>query len=144
MDTKICVTLATLESKLHEVNAIKSGIKIYKSGNVEFLVQQESGQYLVSARDRSGQRGGMVAFTRDGYDLESYFCNCGVARGGALCKHIVAGILAIQNGLPDSKIVLGKTTTVETVVTERNTAKEVGSGSLEVVLLQNGQRLKPC
>jgi predicted thioesterase len=131
MSNKISVTLATLESKLHEVNAIKSGIKIYEAGHVEFQ-EREPGQFFVAAEDKSGRRGGVVTFTRDGCDLKDHFCNCGVARDGALCKHIVAGVLAIQGGLPDSKITLGKTATVETVVTDYNTAKAVGSGSLNV------------
>ena len=128
---KLAVTLATLESKNHEINAIKSGVKIYEAKQAEFT-EQEPGRFLVSAEDKSGRRGGVVTFTRDGCDLEHYFCNCGVARDGALCKHIVAGVLAIQGGLPDSRIVLGKTATVDTVVIAANTAKAVGSGSLDV------------
>jgi predicted thioesterase len=128
---KPAVILAVLESKQHEVNAIKSGIKMYRAGNVEFE-EREPGEFWVAVEDKNGRCGGMILFTRDGRDLEHYFCNCGVAQGGALCKHIVAGVLAIQGGVPDTTIILGKTATAETIVTEHNTAKAVGSGSLDV------------
>ncbi len=125
------VSLATLESKNHEINAIKSGIRIYEAGHAEFE-ERESGEFIVAARDRSGRRGGVLSFTRDGNDLEHYYCNCGVAQGGALCKHIVAAVLAIQGGIPETKLILGKTGLAETTVSELNTAKAVGSGSLNV------------
>ena len=108
-----------------------SGIKIFKAGKVEFM-EQESGQFLISAEDKSGIRGGRVTFTSDGCDLKNNFCNCGVGQDGTLCKHIVAGVLPIQGGLPDSKITLGKTANALIVVTEYNTAKAIGSGSLDV------------
>ena len=128
---KISVTLATLESKVHEVNSIKSGIRIYKAGKAEFM-EREPGQFFFAAEDKGTEHRGIVTFTNDGCDLKNYFCNCGVGTEGTLCKHEVAGILAIQGGLMDSKITLGKTATVSTIVTENNTAKAIGSGSLEV------------
>ena len=132
MEKEISVGLATLESKKHEVNSIKSGIKIYESGKVEFE-EQEPGRYMISAEDKSGRRGGIVVFTKDGCDIEKFVCNCGVSNfGETLCKHIVAGILAIQGGHMDTAISLGKQATAETVVTEHNTAKAIGSGSLDV------------
>lgn len=128
---KISVTLATLESKLHEVNAIKSGIKIFNARKAEFM-EEEPGRFFFSVEDKSDRHCGIVTFTRDGCDLKNHFCNCSVANDGAICKHIVAGILAIQGGLIDSKITLGKTATVTTIVTEYNTAKAIGSGNLDV------------
>ena len=132
MKKEISVGLATLESKKHEVNSIKSGFKIYESGKVEFE-EQEPGRYMIAAEDKSGRRGGVIEFTKDGCDIEKFVCNCGVSDfGETLCKHIVAGILAIQSGNMDTTISLGKQATAETVVTEHNTAKAVGSGSLDV------------
>ena len=126
------INLATLESKLHEGNAIKSGIKIYESGNVEFELR-ENGEYLIAAEDKSGRRGGIIEFTRNGCDVKRFVCNCRASNSGeALCKHMVAAVLAIQGGIADSNIALGKSAIAETTVTENNTAKAVGSGSLDV------------
>jgi predicted thioesterase len=49
-----------------------------------------------------------------------------------LCKHIIACVSAVQGGLPNSEITLGKTAAAETIVDGTNTAKAVGSGSLDV------------
>ncbi|MCL1964803.1 MAG: thioesterase family protein [Firmicutes bacterium] len=58
---------------------------------------------------------------------------CGVGSGGdCLCKHIVASVFALQDGVIESKITLGKTATARITVTETNTAKAVGSGNLDV------------
>ena len=111
---KVTINMATLESKKHEVNAIKSGIKIYESGKVEF--EEKEGEFWFAAEDKSGRRGGIMAFSKDGSDLEHYHCNCRVGMNGGLCKHVVAAVLAIQGGISDSKIMLGKTATAETVV----------------------------
>ena len=132
MSRKISVNLATLESKKHEVNAIKSGIKIYEAGKAEFELK-DSGEYIVVAEDKSGRRGGMIVFTRDGCDIEKFVCNCGVSDfGETLCKHIVACVLAIQGGIVETNIKLGKKGMAQTIVTNGNTAKAVASGSLDV------------
>jgi predicted thioesterase len=47
-------------------------------------------------------------------------------------KQIVALVLAVQGGLVDSKIVIGKSAMVSVKVDESNTALAVGSGSLPV------------
>ena len=132
MDNKIAVTLATLESARHEVNAIKQGLKIYNAGNTEFEARG-NGEYFVAAEDKSGRRGGAVVFTKDGCGIESFVCNCRVSNfGKTLCKHIVAGIFAIQGGVVETNLSLGKKATAETTVMESNTAWAVGSGRLEV------------
>ena len=132
MKHEIAVSLATLKSKEHEINSIRSGTKIYNSGKVEFE-EQEPGRFVVAAEDNSGRRGGVIVFTKDGFDIDKFVCNCASSNfGSILCKHIVAGVLAIQGGIIDTYITYGKMATAETVVTDNNTAKAVGSGSLDV------------
>ena len=42
----------------------------------------------------------MITFNENGTDIESFFCHkCALRSSGAICRHIVAGILAIQGGL---------------------------------------------
>jgi hypothetical protein len=74
----------------------------------------------------------VVTFSRDGHDLDGFYCDCGIGSSGTLCKHIIVTVLTAQNGIRESKLVLGKTATAETVVNGQNTAKAVGSGSLDV------------
>jgi predicted thioesterase len=126
------VTMATLESRLHEVNSIKSGVKLFNANKVDFA-EQEDGSFIVDVKDKSDARRLIVKFTRDGSDLAQHWCQCRIGSGGdCLCKHIVAAVLAIQGGLRESKITLGKTAVASTVVNETNTARSVGSGSLAV------------
>jgi predicted thioesterase len=105
-EKKIRVNMATLESRLHEVNAITSGLKIFEAGNASFSVSE--GSFRFSAKDKNGERSGSIKFTKDGRDVESFFCGCTSSRDGCLCKHAVAGILAVQGGVTESKISLGK------------------------------------
>jgi predicted thioesterase len=125
------VTLATLESILHEVNAIKTGIKLFNGGKAETYYDDNIG-HIADVADKTNPRRCSFRFTRDGQDLETWFCHCGAARGGALCKHIVAGVLAVQGGLPETKLALGKTASVSVIVDESNTAVAMKSGSLPV------------
>ena len=128
----IAITMATLESRLHEVNSIKSGMKLYNVKKVEFS-HQEDDRYFFRVEDKYDTRTVILSFTRDGCDLDRHFCNCGVGSDGdCLCKHIVASVFALQGGIVESKITLGKTASVSTIVTDTNTAKAVGSGSLDV------------
>ena len=129
--TKPKITLATLESRLHEVNAIKTGIKLFNGGKATFCYDDNIG-YIADVEDKTNPRRCSFHFTRDGQDIEGSFCPCGIAQNGALCKHVVAGILAVQNGLPESKLVLGKTASVSVTVDDANTAKTMQSGSLPV------------
>ena len=128
---KIAVTLATLESKLHEVNAIKTGIKLFNNGKAVFCFDDEIG-YIADVDDKRNPRRCSFRFTSDGLDIESFFCTCGIAQNGSLCKHIVAGILAVQGGLPETKLAIGKTASVKTTVDSSNTAAAMQSGSLPV------------
>jgi len=68
----------------------------------------------------------MISFTRDGRDVESFFCNkCALRSNDAICRHVVAGIV-------ETRLTLGKTASATTAVTETNTARAVGSGTLSV------------
>jgi len=49
-----------------------------------------------------------------------------------VCRHVVAAVLAIQGGIAESKLILGKTAVVKITVKDDNTAKAVGSGNLDV------------
>ena len=128
---KIAVTLATLESKLHEVNAIKTGIKLFNNGKAAFSFNDEIG-YIADVNDRTNPRRCSFRFTHDGLEIESFFCTCGVAQNGSLCKHVVAGILAVQGGIPETKLAIGKTASVKTTVDNSNSAIAMQSGSLPV------------
>ena len=130
--SKPTITIATIESRRHEVNAIKSGIKLYKTNSVEFE-EREDGNFFARVKDKHNNRGVSVTFSRDGCDLVQHWCHCGVGSDGdCLCKHIIAAILTIQGGIIESKITLGKTASVSTVVDTQNVAHAVGSGSLMV------------
>lgn len=42
----------------------------------------------------------IIAFTHDGSNIESFFCNkCALRSSGAICRHVVADIFAIQGGI---------------------------------------------
>lgn len=130
--SKIAISLATLESELHEVNSIKSGIKLHNAKHVEYE-RQEDGSYWARVDDRGSVRTVILNFTRDGSYFKSHFCTCGIGGDGkCLCKHIVATVLTIQGGVIESGIKLGDTASVTEIVNESNTAKAAGSGSLDV------------
>ena len=129
--TNICVTLATLESRRHEVNAIKTGTKLYDSGKVTIHYNDEIG-YIADVEDKNNPRRCTFHFTSDGLDIAGMFCPCGIARGSTLCKHVVAGILTVQGGIPQTTLALGKTSSINIVVDESNTATAMQSGSLPV------------
>jgi predicted thioesterase len=125
------IVLAALESRLHEVNAIKTGIKLFKGGKVAFHYNETLG-YIADVDDKGSSRRCTFHFTHDGQDIKEFSCPCSTALGGALCKHIIAGVLAVQGGLPETNLVLGKTATISTTVSESNTAIAMKSGSLPV------------
>ncbi|GHU67045.1 hypothetical protein FACS1894184_06180 [Clostridia bacterium] len=132
MGVKIAVTRATLESDLHEVNAIRTGQKLYSGGHVEFELREDD-VYWAQVNDRGSIRGGVLTFTRDGTDVDEFSCNCRIGSDGkCLCKHIVAAILAIQGGMIESKVTLSKSASVSSTVSQANTAKAIGSGALDV------------
>jgi predicted thioesterase len=130
--SKLAITLVTLESHNHIIGDIARGVKIYERGGVGFI-EREPGEYWAQVPHKGDTKAVMLAFTRDGQDLEHYSCHCSWRSGGnPVCRHIVAAVLAIQGGVIDSPLKLGKTGTATATVTNQNTAIAVGSGSLAV------------
>ena len=126
------VLLATLESHNHIVGDIERGTKAYNSGGVEFM-EREPGFYLARVPHKSASKTVSVTFTHDGQDIKHHYCDC-TRRDGEppVCRHVVATVLAIQDGIVESSLVLGKAATAISTVTEDNTAKAVRSGSLDL------------
>lgn len=132
-ERKIAVSLVTLESHNHIVGDIERGIKIYNSGGIEFE-EQNSGLFWAHVPHKSETKVVTITFTRDGQDIEHYSCHCSWrSNGNPLCRHVVAAVLAIQGGIPDSKLELGKTHSFEYCVADKDTARALGSGDLEVL-----------
>lgn len=130
---KIAVTLPTLESRNHLVGDIERGVKIYSRGGVEFEENEPNYYWAHVPHKGKDLKSVAVSFSRDGCDLDTFYCSCTAMRNpGVLCRHVVAAVLAIQGGIVDTLITLGKTASVSTAVTEQNTACAVGSGSLDV------------
>lgn len=106
MSDKISVSIATLERHNHIVGNIERGIKLFKHGSVAFVKDANLG-YIADIPEKGEHRRVMINFTRDGTDIESFFCNkCALRSSGAICRHVVAGVLAIQGGTtqPESAI----------------------------------------
>jgi predicted thioesterase len=131
--SKIAVTMATLESHNHFVGDIERGVKIYERGGVDYM-EQEPGRFLAKVPHKGSDfKTAMVTFARDGRDIDEYYCDCSWRSSGKpLCRHVVALVLAVQGGVVDSKITIGKTAAVSAKVDESNTALAVGSGNLPV------------
>jgi len=124
--------MATLESHNHIIGDIERGVKVYNSGGVEWITHK-SGQYLARVPHKNDTKAVYVTFTRDGLDIEEHFCQCQrMHKEPPICRHVVAAVLAVQGGVIESSITLGKSASVETVVTNNKTAKVIGSGSLKV------------
>lgn len=103
MSEKIAITLATLGRHNHIVGDIERGTKLYERGGVEFAVDANLG-YIADIPEKGEHRRVIITFTNDGLDIESFFCNkCALRNGSAICRHVVAGILAIQGGVPEEK-----------------------------------------
>ncbi|MDR0196821.1 MAG: thioesterase family protein [Oscillospiraceae bacterium] len=129
---KISVTMATLESHNHIIDDIPRGVRVYNGGGVEFE-EQEPGFYWARVPHKGGFKTVTVVFTRDGIDIGKHFCDCTWKyKEPPVCRHVVAAVLAIQGGVVDSGVTLGKTATISATVNQSNTAKAVGSGSLDV------------
>jgi predicted thioesterase len=127
---KFEVTLETLKSKPIKEKAIENGISLFNNVRIKF--EESDGGYRAKIDDHGESRGVFISFTKDGCDLGAYFCHCSSGRNGVICKHIVAAVLAVQGGVAETKIILGKTVTVSAIVGGHNTARAVGSGSAEV------------
>ena len=130
---KYNVTIPTLESHNHIIGDIERGIKTYNRGGVEFE-EREPNQYWARVPHKSNTtKTATVTFSSNGQDIEHHYCDCSWrSSGNPVCRHVVAAVLAIQGGIIETKITLEKTATVTTEVDETNTARAVGSGSLEV------------
>jgi predicted thioesterase len=128
----IAVTMATMESHNHIVGDIERGVKVYNGGGVE-VMENEPNCYLARVPHKGGFKTVSVSFTNDGQDLKKHYCHCtNYEKRPPICRHVVATVLAIQGGIVESKITLGKTGTTSTLVTDSNTARAVGSGDLDV------------
>jgi len=62
-DNKISVNLATLESNIHETNAVERAVKIYEVGTAK--VCKHEGRFWFLAEDSGGSRKGTVEFMKD-------------------------------------------------------------------------------
>ena len=132
-ERKINVTLATLKSHNHIIDDIERGVKVYERGGVDFM-EREDGQYWVQVPHKNETKAVTVTFTRDGQDIEQHSCHCSFrAHGNPICRHVVAAVLTIQGGIPDSMLDIGKMHWLDHCVTEEDTAIAVGSGGLEVL-----------
>lgn len=125
------VTFETLKSKPLNPKAIEKGEALFRANLAEHWVDDDEFGFMVD--DHGEERRGRVRFTRDGTDLSHHFCLCNPGRNGVICKHIVAAVLEIQSGIVETRITLGKTATITSVVTEADTAQAVGSGDLPVL-----------
>ena len=129
---KINITLVTLESHNHIVGDIERGVKIYNNGGVE-VEEREQGVFWARVPHKSGFQTVNLCVTRDGQDIEHHMCTCTSAyKEPPVCCHVVAAVLAVQGCIPLSRLALGMKHVVNSFVTEQNTAKAVGNGSLDV------------
>lgn len=129
---KIAVILPTMQSHLHVTDDIERGVKVYERGGIE-LSERGPGHYVAQVPHKGDFKVAAVTFTQDGQDIESCFCSCTASNHGtAICRHIVAAVLAVQGGVIPTRLALGMTARVTAKVTEENTAKAVGSGDLNV------------
>ena len=130
---KYNVTIPTLESHNHIIGDIERGVNTYNKGGVEFE-EREPNQYWARVPHKKNEtKTTTVTFSSNGQDIEHHYCDCSWrSRNNPVCRHVVAAVLAIQGGIIETKITLGKTATVTTEVDETNTARAVGSGSLDV------------
>ena len=131
---KLNVSMATLESHNHIIGDIERGLKLYERGCVEFMEDPvRDYRFIADIPEKGDSKRVLVNFTHDGLDVESFFCNkCTPRNTNAICRHIVAAVLAIQGGVSKSKLKIGKSASASVTVNVDNTAKAVGSGSLDV------------
>lgn len=121
--------MATLESHNHIIGDIEHGVKIYNSGNIEFSEREPNCYWAHVPHKRDTTKAVAITFSRDGQNLEHHYCYCTWNyKNPPVRRHIVAAVLAIQGGVAESKLTLGKTATV----TDCNAAKVVGSGNLDM------------
>ena len=132
--SKISITLPSLESCNHIVGDIERGVKIYNRGGVQF--DEREPNYYWAKVPHKGNDTKMVSltFAPDGQEIEQHYCDCirSYSKNPPICRHVVAAVLAIQGGIVQTGISLGLNESVNTTVVEQNTARAVGSGSLDV------------
>jgi len=133
-DVTIAVTMATLESHNHIPGDIERGVKIFKSGVVEFVQDDPTYFRAIVPRKGADHRSVSITFSKDGNDLYDFYCGCThlTKKHGLLCCHVVATVLSIQGGVISSNLTIGKEYGFEEFVTDKDTAKAMGSGHLEV------------
>jgi predicted thioesterase len=130
---KISVTMPTLESHNHIVGDIERGVKIYKGGEVEFMEREPNYYWARVPHKGRDFKAVNLSFSHDGQDLDKFLCHCCMGyKKPPVCRHVVAAVLAIQGGIAESRLALGKTASVSMVVDNSNTAKAVKSGNLNV------------
>jgi len=97
---KFSVTLDTLQSHDHIAGDIERGVEIFEKGNIEFK-EQTPRQYWAKVQHKDDiTKPVIVTFTRDGKNIEDYFCICTLKLEGTLvCRHIIAMVIAIQGGV---------------------------------------------
>ena len=101
-------------------------------GGVEFK-EHGKNTYWAKVPHKHGSKVVTLEFTKDGRDIKSHYCHrTNDYRDPPVCRHVIAAVFAIQNGIVETKLSLGKTATVNTIVVGDNTAEAVGSGSLKV------------
>jgi len=132
------VTLATIQSHRYINGDINKAIEIYKAGGVEFS-QSEDGEYTVTVpyignHINTGEtRKVKLRLTRDKRDIEYNHCYCTRRyKNHPLCRHSIAAIFAVQGGVVETPLAIGKTATATVTVDLGNTANTIGSGSLPV------------
>jgi GNAT superfamily N-acetyltransferase len=103
MCDKFAVTLDTLSWYYHEKGEIERGVELYRQSKIDFA--QDAPTYFrvtvpISASDHKSVA---LTFTADGRALDDYRCGCSYLneRHGQLCRHVVAAVLAVQDGIAD-------------------------------------------
>lgn len=107
MSDKISITLAALERHKHIIGDIEHGIKLFERGGVEFTWDANYG-YIVDVPVKGKRHRVIINFSHDGKNIKSFFCNtCALRSPDAICRHVVAGILAIQGGFGQGEFDVG-------------------------------------
>jgi len=129
------ILLATIQSHRLIAGDIARGIAIHSKGGIT-VTQKEDGDYIAIVphdNNKNETRKITLRISRDGRDIDYNHCYCTRRyKQHPLCRHVIAALLEIQGGFPESPLVLGKTADETTFVDLSNVAETVGSGSLQV------------
>jgi hypothetical protein len=101
---KYAVSVSTLERHNHIIGDIARGVKVYENGGIEFMefFYDDPDRYIAKVPHKGGVKNVSVLFSRDGRDIEEYFCDCTWRdKEPPVCRHVVAAVLAIQNGISE-------------------------------------------